>query len=85
MKKTLAILLSAILLAAAAGCGSEGDAGTGSEAPSGGDVTTEEAPAQTTEYAPAFPDNADFGGAEFKFLITGNTENNWKKDDFSAD
>ncbi len=85
MKKTLAILLSAILLAAAAGCGSEGDAVTGSEAPSGGDVTTEEAPAQTTEYAPSFPDNADFGGAEFKFLITGNTENNWKKDDFSAD
>ena len=34
---------------------------------------------------PDLPEGADFGGENFTILITGNIENNWKKNDFRAE
>ena len=60
------------------------------------DTTAESTAAPTTDTAPAtetesvdlaiaqVPADADFTGHTFTFLITGNTENNWQKNDFHA-
>ena len=51
-------------------------------------VTADTAPATETESVDLaiaqVPADADFTGHTFTFLITGNTENNWQKNDFHA-
>lgn len=45
---------------------------------------TEASAAETTLLMPDLPDK-NYGGEDFTFLISGNTENNWKKNDFFAE
>ena len=40
---------------------------------------------ETTADDSVFPADADFGGYEYRILVTGNTENNWQKNDLRAD
>lgn len=48
--------------------------------------TVTEAVTLPADYAVAdIPADADYDGHTFMFLITGNTENNWQKNDFAAD
>ena len=82
LKAAALTLASALAIPLIAACSS----GTAENEPAAaGTTAVTETEAESTDYAPSFPSDADFGGYEFKFLITGNTENNWKKDDFSAD
>lgn len=48
-------------------------------------VTGETTEAEKTIPAPDLPDDLDYDGYKFTILITGNTENNWQKDDFLAE
>lgn len=49
-----------------------------------GESTTQATEAATTEIMPELPDKK-WDGYTFNILVTGNTENNWQKDDFKAD
>ncbi len=44
-----------------------------------------ETESETTELVAEIPDDAYFDGHTFTFLITGNTENTWEKNDFKAE
>ncbi|MHC1693923.1 MAG: extracellular solute-binding protein [Eubacteriales bacterium] len=81
LKMTCAVLSAVTVSSLFAGC-----------ADKQANITTTVPPQDTTvqsttegKLLPDLPEDADFGGHEFVFLITGNTENNWKKNDFFAE
>ncbi|MGM9624694.1 MAG: hypothetical protein ACI3XM_03190, partial [Eubacteriales bacterium] len=77
----LAVLLSASMLA----CGDTKQADTENTANEETDYQTEEI-TETADIAVAnVPADKDFNGYTFTFLVTGNTENNWQKNDFLAE
>ena len=76
------LLITAALLLTACAVSADTTAETTSS------VTADTAPATETESVDLavaqVPADADFTGHTFTFLITGNTENNWQKNDFHA-
>ena len=86
MKKALALILASLLLTSAlAGCGSTSEkAQDSSDAPAPDSETTRNRTAETTAVQPDIR-RTQLDGADFNILITGNTENNWQKDDFKAE
>lgn len=77
----LAVLLTASMLA----CGDTKQADTENTTAAVTDNQTEET-TETADIAVAnVPADKDFGGHTFTFLVTGNTENNWQKNDFLAE
>lgn len=77
----LAVLTAgSALLTACSGGGSSADT---TASPSGG--TAETAETGITLPASHLPTDVKFDGSDFTFLITGNTENNWRKNDFLAE
>lgn len=46
---------------------------------------TNEIVTEQNEVVPDLPENVNYNGTDFVILITGNTENNWQKNDFKAD
>lgn len=88
-KQLIASVLSAvILLAMLVSCGKEAvdnSTTTTTAAANVSDTTTEAAVTEDPALTPDIPEDADFKQHTFNFLITGNTENNWKKNDIRAD
>lgn len=72
-----AVLYAVLTFAGAAGC----------SAPESGAAETSSGTSAVPETSVPAPDlpELSFGGYEFKILITGNTENNWRKNDFLAE
>ncbi len=78
----LLLCLAAALLITACADASEPAADTVSASDT---APTTQTPGVTEDIAiPDVPADADFNGHTFTFLITGNTENNWQKNDFHA-
>jgi hypothetical protein len=73
---TIALMIMLLFLS----CG--GKDGAETAAP---DVQETESTETTADDSPVFPADADFGGYEYRILVTVNTENNWQKNDFRAD
>jgi len=75
-----ALLLAALLLLSSCAGGAR------DETTAAGTPQTAQTPAETetSEATPEYPDKK-WDGYTFNILISGNTENNWKKDDFKAD
>lgn len=77
--KIIPAALYVLLILSASGCSADV---TGAAVTSAAAETT--AAAETAVPAPDLP-GMNFDGYEFKILITGNTENNWRKNDFLAE
>lgn len=88
MKKIISMFLLAAILTASvfsSACSETETAGSGTEG-TGGEtpVTDEVSEAESARYMPTF-DDTRWDNTTFTFMVSGNTENDWKKNDFAAE
>ena len=84
-KTTAVLLLAAALTSALSACGETTTAPSADTQKAGENNTEPVTEAVTEARAAADVPEKDYGGHNFVFYITGNTENNWKKNDFIAE
>ncbi len=84
--RTATFLLAVISTLPLFSCSSESEQNPQSQVTSAQNTTETVAETETADIAiPNLPSDISFDGHVFTFLITGNTENNWQKNDFSAE